>query len=177
MSKIEDFQPEFPGQQEDEDILMIFRRHPIAMRKGFYMLLVPFALSALPVLIWPENLAILWVPVIGLSLGLLGFFYFWIGWYFSVFIVSTERLRQVAQKGLFNRSVIDLGLSKIQNMSVDVPGMSASLFGFGTIIIQTYVGDLVLDRLHHPEKIYNQLLEIINTYGDTSEKKIYEEAN
>lgn len=161
----------FIGQHENEEVLMVFRRHPIAMRKGFYTLLIPFVLASIPTLIWPDNLNFLWVALGGFGIGLVGFFYHWVGWYFSVFIISDQRLRQVSQRGLFNRSVIDLGLSKIQNMSVDVPGFSATIFEFGTIVIQTYVGDLVLDRLHRPEKIYNSLMDIVNQHGGNIEQK------
>lgn len=168
----------FVGQHPDEEILLVFRRHPIAMRKGFYMLLIPFVLASIPVLIWPYDLNMLWISLGGFALGLVGFFYHWIGWYFSMFIVTNQRIRQIAQKGLFRRSVIDLGLGKIQNMTVDVPGFNATVFGFGTIIIQTYVGDLVLDRLHKPEKIYNSLLDIVNKYGGNLEQtNEYEEAS
>jgi len=152
---------DFEGQQEDEKVLFTFRRHPIAMRKGFYSLLVPFLIASLPVLIWPENLNYLLVALGGFGLGLLLFFYHWIGWYFSVFIVTNIRMRQVTQKGLFNRSVIDLGVNKIQNISYNVPGLTASMLGYGTIVVQTYVGDLILDRIHHPSKIYNELSEVV----------------
>jgi uncharacterized membrane protein YdbT with pleckstrin-like domain len=161
----------FIGQNENEEVLMVFRRHPIAMRKGFYTLLIPFLFASLPILIWPDNFNFLWVALGGFGIGLIGFFYHWIGWYFSIFIVSDQRLRQVSQRGLFSRSVIDLGLNKIQNMSVDVPGFSATIFEFGTIVIQTYVGDLVLDRLHRPEKIYNSLMDIVNKHGSDAEQK------
>ncbi len=154
---------------------MVFRRHPVAMRKGFYVMLIPFLLASIPTLIWPDNLNLLWVAFGGLGVGLIGFFYFWMGWFFSIFIVTDQRIRQISQRGFFNRSVIDLGLSKIQNMTVDVPGFSAAIFGFGTIIVQTYVGDLVLDRLHHPEKLYDELLKIVNDHTKETDTTIYEE--
>ena len=88
------------------------------------------------------------------------------GWYFSIFIVTNQRLRQITQKGFFNRSVIDLGLSKIQNISYNVPGLSASMFGFGTLVIQTYVGDLYLDKIEHPAKIYNDITNVIKQHGN-----------
>ena len=87
------------------------------------------------------------------------------GWYFSVFIVTDQRLRQITQKGFFNRSVIDLGISKIQNISYNVPGFTASILGFGTMVVQTYVGDLYLDKIEHPSKTYNKLAEVIRQYG------------
>ena len=86
---------------------------------------------------------------------------------FSIFIVTDQRLRQITQKGFFNRSVIDLGLSKIQNISYNVPGFSASIFGFGTLVVQTYVGDLYLEKIEKPAKIYNDLTTAIKQYTGT----------
>lgn len=156
---------QFEGQTEGEQVIFTFRRHIIAMRKGFYALLIPFLIGSIPTLIWPENLDNLWLALGGFLLGLFLFFYHWIGWYFSVFIVTNQRLRQITQKGFFNRSVIDLGISKIQNISYNVPGFTASILGFGTMVVQTYVGDLYLDKVHHPSKIYNALAEVIRQYG------------
>lgn len=162
----DEFEPEFDGQRHDESVLHVFRRHPIAMRKGFYALLIPFVLGSIPVFVWPTSLAMLWFPVIGLSLGLLLFFYHWIAWYFTVFVVTDQRLRQVTQKGLFGKNVVDLGISKIQNISYNVPGLSGELLGYGTIIIQTYVGDLILDKVHHPSKTYNKLQDAVKNASD-----------
>lgn len=45
--------------------------------------------------------------------------------------------------------------------------------GFGTIVIQTFVGDLVIRYVEHPEKIYNKLQnavsEAIEEQGDHEE--------
>lgn len=150
----------FDGQREGEDVVLVFRRHIIAMRKGFYSLLTPFVIASLPSLIWPGELVWLWVALGGLGVGLLLFFYHWVGWYFTVFILTTQRLRQVTQKSFFGTSVIDLNISKIQNISYTIPGFSAEVFGFGTIIIQTYVGDLILDLVHHPNEVYNKLQDV-----------------
>jgi len=166
---------QFEGQHEDEEVLFIFRHHLVKIRKGFYLLLIPFLIASIPVLVWPENIDNLWVAFGGLFFGIFLFFYHWIGWYFSVFIVTTQRLRQITQKGFFNRSVIDLGLSKIQNISYNVPGFSASIFGFGTLVVQTYVGDLYLEKIDHPEKIYSALSEAIKKYAGTSESIVTNE--
>lgn len=156
---------EFEGQHDDEVVIFTFRNHMITMRKGFYALLIPFLVASIPILIWPENLTYLWVAFGGLALGLLLFFYHWMGWYFSLYIVTNQRLRQITQKGFFDKSVIDLGVSKIQNISYNVPGFTAAMLGYGTVVVQTYVGDLFLNRVHHPGKIYNDLAEVIKKYG------------
>lgn len=154
-------QKQFEGQHGDEEVVLVFRRHPIAMRKGFYALLIPFVIASIPTLINPAELNFLFVAFGGLGVGLLLFFYHWICWYYSLFILTDQRIRQVSQSGFFGKSVIDLDVSKIQNISYNVPGLSGELFGFGTIVIQTYVGDLVLDKLHHPDKIYTTLQDVV----------------
>ena len=92
---------DFEGQRPGEEVLFIFRRHIIAMRKGFYLLLIPFAISAIPAFIWQTNLVLLWFPVAGLALGLMLFFYHYLMWYFTMFIVTNQRIRQITQRGFF----------------------------------------------------------------------------
>ncbi len=147
----------FEGQREGEELLFIFRRHIIAMRKGFYGLLIPFAISSIPPLIWQTRLELFLLPIAGLVLGIIIFIYHYIMWYFTVYIVSNERLRQVTQNGFFGKDVVELRLSKIQNISYNIPGFSGEVFGYGTLVIQTFVGDLVIHKVEHPDKIYNKL--------------------
>lgn len=152
---------DFDGQREGEELLFVFRRHIIAMRKGFWLLLIPFALSAIPVFIWPTTLEAYLSPVIGLGIGLLLFTYHFLMWYYTVYIVSDQRLRQVTQRGFFGKDVVELGLSKIQSISYNIPGLGGEVLGFGTIVVQTYVGDLVINKVEHPEQIYNKLQDAV----------------
>lgn len=171
---------QFDGQRDDEEVLFVFRRHIIAMRKGFYGLLIPFALLSLPYLIFPDHLELFWLSLIGLGLGLLIFFYHWIGWFYSVFIVTNQRIQQTSQSGLFGKTVVDLSLSKIQNISYNVPGFTGEIFGFGTIVIQTFVGDMIIEKADHPDKIYNQLQDALYRIGATTkgnDEDIFEEKN
>ncbi len=156
----------FEGQREGEELLFVFRRHLIAMRKGFYGLLIPFALSSIPPLIWQNNLELFLLPIGGLLLGLLIFSYHFVLWYYTVYIVTTDRIRQVTQSGFFGTDVVELRLAKIQNISYNVPGFSGEVFGFGTIVIQTFVGDLVIHKVEHPDKTYNKLQAAVHDAVD-----------
>jgi len=150
-------QLDFEGQRPGEKVLFVFRRHLIAMRKGFWLLLIPFALSSIPPLIWQTNLELFLLPIGGLLLGLILFMYHYIMWYFTIYLVTNQRIRQVTQKGIFGKDVVELRLSKIQNISYNIPGFSGEILGYGTIVIQTFVGDLVIRNVEHPEKTYNKL--------------------
>jgi hypothetical protein len=151
----------FDGQRDSEEYLFMFRRHIIAMRKGFYGLLIPFAITAIPPLIWQDKLELFILPLVGLAIGLIIFAYHFMIWHFTIYIVSSERLRQVTQRGFFGKDVVELRLSKVQNISYNIPGFSGEVFGFGTLVIQTYVGDLVIGHVEHPDKIYNKLQDAV----------------
>ena len=104
-----------------------------------------------------DQLELFLLPIAGLALGLLLFSYHFIIWYFTVYIVTSERIRQVTQRGLFGKDIVELRLSKIQNISYNIPGFFGEMFKFGTIVIQTFVGDLIINNVEHPDEIYNKL--------------------
>jgi hypothetical protein len=168
-------QLDFDGQRDGEELLFVFRRHLIAMRKGFYLLLIPFAVSAIPPLIWQTQLELFLLPIGGLLLGLVLFSYHYLMWYFTVYIVTDQRIRQITQRGFFGKDVVELRLSKIQNISYNVPGFSGEIFDFGTIVIQTFVGDLVIHNVGHPDEIYNKLQDAVSATLADYKQGDYEE--
>jgi hypothetical protein len=113
--------------------------------------------------------------------GLILFSPTWIGWYYSVFIVTDQRFIQITQKGLFHRSVVDIGLNQIQMVNYQISGLQETLLGFGTITIQTYMGDLIIHEVHHPAKTQKELLGVLRDEGIVAvsapieEKGIYEQ--
>jgi len=159
----------FPDQFDDEEVLFVFRKHPIVMRRGLILAMVALLLGTVPALIKPEFSYFFGGLGAGFVLGLLLFFPSWIGWYYSVFIVTDQRLIQITQKGLFHRSVVDLSLSQIQMVNYEVAGLQETILGFGTIMMQTYVGDLVIHDIHHPAKIQKKILQILRDQGITAE--------
>ncbi|MDR1032724.1 MAG: PH domain-containing protein [Candidatus Nomurabacteria bacterium] len=147
----------FSGQRQGEKVLFLFRRHVLTARKGLYSLLICMVIGMVPPLIWSSDSRVFLVPVAGLLVGLVLAAYHYTLWYFTIYIVTSERIRQVSQKGFFRKSVVDLDLMQIQSLNYSVPGVFASVFDYGTIVIQTIVGDLVISNVAHPEKIYNKL--------------------
>lgn len=150
----------FEGQRDGEELLFIFRKHIISMRKGFYLFFCIFAISCLPTFILLEMWA-LWIALAGFLLGLLIFGYHFMKWYFSIWIVSDQRIRQISQKGMFSREVMDLPLSKIQSVNYKVGGFFAEIFHFGVLNILTIVGDLTIQNVDHPAEIYNKIQDIL----------------
>lgn len=126
-------------------------------KKGFFFLVVMTTLGILPMIMWPGDARMFWIFLGLFMVGLIGAIHSYILWYFSIYIVTNERIRQVVQKGLFRKTVVDLDLDKIQSISMNVPGVFAGIFGYGTIVVQTGVGDLVISHVSHPKKVHNKL--------------------
>ncbi|HJQ08508.1 MAG TPA: PH domain-containing protein [Candidatus Saccharimonadales bacterium] len=155
----------FADQFDDEEVLFVFRKHPIVMRRGLILGMLPLLLGTIPSIFIPSYTVYLIGLASGMVVGGLIFLPSWIGYHFSVFIVTDQRLIQIAQKGLFHRSVIDMRLNQIQMVNYQVSGLQETLLGFGTIMMQTFVGDLVIHDISHPAKTQKKLLEILRQQG------------
>lgn len=155
----------FEGQREGEKVQFIFRRHASTAGKGILFLVFMMLIGIGAMTAWPENAEMFWVFMGCVLIGLLGMGYTYMLWYFSLYIVTDERIRQVSQKGLFKKTVIDLGLDKIQSISYNIPGVGAGIRGYGTILIQTGVGDLTISKVPKPEKVYNKLQDLVGKVG------------
>lgn len=140
----------------------VFRRHFLTAKSGVIFLILMIMIGVGLTLLWPNNMMIFETFLVLILVGVLGFLYSYMLWYFSIYIVTNQRIRQISQRGLFKKSVVDLGLDKIQSISYGVSGIRAGLMGYGTIVIQTAVGDLVISMVKNSEKIYNDLQNLIN---------------
>ena len=152
----------FDGQREGEEVQFVFRRHFLTAKSGVIFLILMIMIGVGLTLLWPNNIMIFETFLALILVGVLGFLYSYMLWYFSIYIVTNQRIRQISQRGLFKKSVVDLGLDKIQSISYGVSGIRARLMGYGTIVIQTAVGDLVISMVKNSEKIYNDLQNLIN---------------
>ena len=115
----------------------------------------------------------LWIALGGFVVGLILFLYQFMLWYYSLYIVSNERIRQITQKGFFGRRMMDLPLSKIQSVNFEIPGFFGEIFHFGTINILTIGGDLEIKNVERPEDIYNKIQDAISKIKTEEEDEEY----
>lgn len=155
----------FADQYDDEEVLLVFNKHPIVMRKGLIFGMLAIALGTIPSFVQPTYQMLAFGILGGMLLGLLIFFPSWIAWRFSVYIITDQRLIQITQKGMFKKSVVDLALNQIQMVNYEINGFQETLLGYGTINIQTFVGDLTIHDVHHPAKIQKKILQILRDQG------------
>lgn len=152
----------FPGQYADEKILLVKRRHWIVLL-GFaltmlVLCLIPFFIyNFLPVVIDIPNLElfkkIFWFAtyLFYLCLAMMSFFTI-IDYYLDIWIITTQRIVSVEQRGLFHRIVIEVRYSQIQDITSNVSGIIPTYFQFGDVRIQTAAEEerMVLRQITHP---------------------------
>lgn len=163
----------FDDQFDDEEVLYLFRKHPIVMRKGLIfssvaLLVGPVITMALTFFrpLEPPSMTFFFMSlIVSFVLSAIVFLPSWINWHFSVYIITDQRLIQIKQKGLFTRSVVDMGLRQIQMVNYEVAGFNESVLGFGTIMMQTLVGDLIIHEVHHPDQIAKKIQMILRDHG------------
>ncbi len=164
----------FEDQFEGEEVLYVFRKHPIVMRKGLILGSVGLLVGPLYTLALtyahpdnPPSMNFFYLSFLfSVFVSAILFFPSWMSWHFSVFVVTNKRFIQITQRGFFHRSVVDMGLRQIQMVNYEVKGLQETLLGYGTIMMQTMVGDLLIHYMHKPAHIQKKLLEILRDNGD-----------
>lgn len=154
----------FKEQFDDEDVLLVFRKHPIIMRKGLILAMFAILIGVIPALFKPQYSWFFGGLAAGFILAAIVMFPFWVRWYFSVYIMTSQRFIQQT-RSLLHVNVVDIGLDQIQMINYQVAGLEQTLLGFGTIVVQTYAGDLVINHVHHPARVQKKLAQNLRDLG------------
>lgn len=134
----------------DEQIISLTRRHWFVLSTQLagpvFLALVP--LGAFVLITIPSIAA--YIPEIPLAAPLAAFGYavwllivwmlafsIWTNYYLDTLILTNERIIMVDQKGLFHRTVASFRLERMQDMNVDVNGILATFFDYGTVHAET----------------------------------------
>ena len=152
---------DFAGQRDGEEVQFVFRRHFLDAIKGVLLWAALTLVGAGLFWLLRNTGAGFWVWLGCFLLGALIFAYHQMLWYFSVHVVTNQRIRQISQRGLFKRTVVDLGLDKIDSISYQVPGVVGGILNYGTLLIQTHVGAMIITKVHHPEETYDKIQKVL----------------
>ncbi len=152
---------DFEGQHPNENVLHFHHRHPVVMRKSLVAMLLILVIGLVPFAFVPWQQWTWYLAGGGLILSIIVFLYGYISWYFTYIIVTDMRILQVKQQGLFNRELVGIDLEKIQSINLEVKGIQQTLLKFGTIVIQTIAGDLIIHNMHHPQKVHEQMTHAV----------------
>lgn len=174
-----------PGQMPDENIVGLYRRHPITIF-GLYAALI--VVLVLPVAVYSflrlTDSAVLQNPT-SLTLAVLGsglFFLFiilflyqqFLDYWLDMWIVTNRRIINIEQRGLFSRTTSELRLYRVQDVTAEVTGFMHSMLNYGMVYVQT-AGEkeyFAFEDVKHPNHIAKTILEL----AEVDRKEHLEEA-
>lgn len=160
-------------QKSYERVVYILRRHWITFIPKavlfVVLLLIPIALWLLLANLFPQILegAVFYSLLVLLGsayyLGVLLFFYTeFIIFYLDMWVVTNDRIVDVEQLGLFARTVSELDLFRIQDVTTDVRGFFATLFNYGIVEIKTASTNvnIVFRDISRPNTVREELIQL-----------------
>lgn len=90
------------------------------------------------------------------------FFHHWIDYYLDVWVVTDQRIINIEQKALFSRTVSELNMSTIQDVTSEVKGKLATILKFGDVHIQTAAEEkrFVFEKIPNPQEVATKITEL-----------------
>lgn len=163
-----------PNQTADEKTVLFLRRHWIVLLK---LTVITVAVALLPVVVLTlfEFLAPTLIAsdgAVAIKTIFLATFYLalitftcqeFIDYYLDTWIVTTERVVNIEQSGLFNRTASELHLGSIQDISAVTKGLLQTFLNYGDVIIQTAgsVTHFRFEMVPRPEKTRELILRLV----------------
>ncbi len=162
-----------PNAIQDEKVIHVLHRHPFTifwLIIGYIFVLgsIPAALIYFP--LYQHELAVNTTLMPLIVLGGSAFFLFvWLflfqnfmDYYLDVWIVTNKRILNIEQTGLFIRTVSELHLYRVQDVTSTVKGVAETLLDYGDVEIQT-AGEktrFVFEQIPHPTIISKSILDL-----------------
>lgn len=146
----------------NEELVAILHHHPITYAKqivvtallilgSFFFMFLLFSLGELGVALFCALL------LTGIIYGCREFYI----WYANVCVVTSERLVDIDQGGIFHKIVSDIDFGKIVDISYSVKGIRQTIFNIGSIKVQASGATLLLQNIKEPGKVNQLLVDLI----------------
>ena len=163
----------FIRQKSYEHIVYVLRRHPFTFIPTLLLFvilwIIPVILFLIARHVYPDFVVenqIYPVIVLGGSLYYLSTYLFFyaqfIDYYLDIWIVTNDRIVDVEQHGLFHKTITELDLFRIQDITSQVQGVAAIFFKYGDLSITTAssTDTIVFRQIPDPNKIREDLIQL-----------------
>lgn len=160
-------------QKSYEHVVYVLRRHPVtyipAVLLFLVLLAVPvgvyFLISSLYPTIFEGTVYFALGTLLGSTylLGVLLIFYTqFVEMYLDMWVVTNDRILDVEQINLFSRTISELDLFRVQDVTTDVHGILPTFFKYGDVAIKTASQniDIVFRDVYKPNKIREEILRL-----------------
>ncbi len=165
--------------RSDEHMIITIRRHPIGIVLIYLESLVGIlAFIVIALFVAPSilktlspNTRSLIVGAAILALAILVFVLLVATYVYrqTRLLVTDQSVIQITQQGLFIRKVSRLSIANVEDVNAEQRGIFASLFGFGTLIIQTAgeMENFIFQWCPNPNKYASIIMEARQDYAES----------
>lgn len=163
-----------PNQRPNEHVILFLRRHwfaLLAIASAFFLLI------GIPLIIewffWETITYWITHPIIGpifvitnslyfLSIWLFAFLEF-TDYYLDTWIITNERIINIEQQGLFNRTASELDLTSVQDTTAEIRGILQTIFTYGQVYVQTAGerGRFHFKNIDNPEHVKELITRLV----------------
>lgn len=156
-----------------EKVVNVLRRHGITFLPYIItfaaMLLAPiavywlFASAFAGIMQNPVTTPIIVIFTSAYYLSIFLFFYsFFAEFYLDSWIITNDRLVDVRQISLFARTVAEVDLYQIQDVSSEIKGFFPTIFNYGNVYLQTAgpIPKFIISNVHRPDKLRQAIIEL-----------------
>src|SRR5215468_8303904 len=155
-----DRQWHFPGQQADEQVKMVVRKHPLFLLKAALPVLGSIALLLVATALMADTslraLHALWVGLVIVAIILVLITFAWFAykdlvvWWLETYIITNKRI--IESRGLLQPTRQETPIEKVIQVGVDIDPLGIIL-SFGTVHVYLVGGDFLLRDVPNPRKV------------------------
>lgn len=163
----------------DEQVVLFLRRHWFVL---FTKYLLMAALALMPVgayILFNATFSGMLVNPLVHALVVLGgsiyYLFIWltvftifIDYYLDVWIVTTHRIIDIEQRGLFNHVVSEQSLEMIQDVSSRIKGVIPTLLDYGYVLVQTAGKTILFEfkQVPNPQYVAQTIAKLMDEFRD-----------
>lgn len=170
---------QFPGQFPNENVICLVRRHWSIIFKYIFRLILAHLLPVVVFLIliyvfgWELDtespmfiVIVLMVSAYYLGAWLL-YIHEFVDYHLDIWVVTDQRVVSIEQEGLFKRTISELNLSKVQDVSAEIRGKVQTFLSYGNVFIQTASGNerFVFEEVPNPQEISRLIARTVETHS------------
>ena len=157
----------FEGKKSYETVMLLLHRHWFVLA---IQIVVFVLIGLLPICLFflPSSLA-----TYSLLIAAVFYLFWWYGLFYAItmylldiWIVTDHRVIDSEQHGFFRRTVAELHLSKIQDISVEIHGIIPTFLDYGDLEVQTAGTSekFFFKQIPHPNRVKDIIMEAHNQF-------------
>ncbi len=171
MYKLKDFKFQSIGQSEEE-VIKVVHRNWFDIASQYFLVFLATIIFFAGIFVYPwifpqfddpsYRILFLFVENVFLLAIWVYSFLIWVDYYLDIWVVTSERIINIEQKGLFIRRVSTAEYEKIQDITVEVKGFLQTVINYGDVRIQTAgeLENIIFRHVSNPYQLKNLLVKL-----------------